>query len=42
MRAYHFFMKFWRSFVIGFRCGMVTLFCIGAVLGTLYLLMYSG
>ncbi len=38
MRAYYFFMKFWRSFWVGFRCGMVFLFCIGAVLGALYLL----
>lgn len=38
MRAYHFFMKFWRSFTIGFWCGLIFLFCFGAVLTAMLLL----
>lgn len=40
MRAYHFFMKFWHSFTIGFGCGLIFLFCLGAVL-TAMLLCWS-
>jgi len=42
MRAYHFFMKFWNSFRIGFWCGLLFLFCLGSVLGTMYLAGFPG
>ncbi len=37
MRAYHFFMKFWTSFRIGFWVGLWTLFLVGSVLACLLL-----
>ena len=37
MRAYHFFMKFWNSFRIGFRCGLIFLFLLGSVLTAMFL-----
>jgi len=36
MRAYHFFMKFWRSFFVGFRCAWLVIFMLGAILAALY------
>lgn len=42
MRAYHFFMLFWNSFQIGFCSGLIFLFCVGAVLLTLYLAGFTG
>jgi hypothetical protein len=36
MRAYHFFMKFWRGFFLGFRYAWLVIFMLGAVLAALY------
>lgn len=37
MRAYYFFMKFWRSFIIGLGCGFGAV----AVLAALAVIIYS-
>ena len=42
MRAYHFFMKFWYSFRIGFRSGLIFLFCLGSVLAAMFLTGFPG
>jgi len=36
MRSHYFFMKFMRSFLIGFGCAMASLVVIAAVLAILY------
>lgn len=41
MRAYYFFMKFWRSFLIGFGCGLIALAVIAAVGFAVYCLYFS-
>lgn len=40
MRAYHFFMKFMRSFWIGFGCASAALLVIAALLGVGYALYF--
>ncbi len=37
MRGYHFFMKFWHSFRIGFWVGLFFLFLCGSVLFCIWL-----
>ncbi len=39
MRAYHFFMKFWRGFLLGFCYGWLAIFILAAALTAVLLLM---
>jgi len=39
MRAYHFFMKFMRSFYFGFRCAWLIIFTLGAILAAMVFVM---
>ncbi len=39
MRAYHFFMKFWRGFLVGFRCAWLVIFMLAAVFAAVLFLM---
>lgn len=40
MRAYYFFMKFVRSFAIGFGCAMITLVIAGAAIFAAYCMFF--